>query len=162
MAGIKTLPIRCWEDLFIKKSSELLYCSNRVYRRTASFSRSSVLVHGWWRALLNFCSKGVVFIVSKHPKIRVSLKLSCWTPRKGRRTLAIIRKHFLLFWFYAYFLVGIDTQQICSRIHWHFWELHFRRKGNGTFDMQRMKKKMSPICQSHVLYCTNTRFSVAP
>lgn len=87
VAGINTLPSRCSEELFIKKSLQRLYCSKRLFRQKALSSKSSVLVHGWWRSLLSFCWKGIVLIVTKQPKIRVFLKLSCWTPRKGRGTL---------------------------------------------------------------------------
>lgn len=61
------------------------------------FFQSSVSVHGWWRSVLNFCWRGIALIVSKHPKIRFSLKLECWTPGKGRRVQAIFHKNTLVF-----------------------------------------------------------------
>lgn len=118
----------------------------------------SVSVHGWWRSVLSFCWIRIALIVSKHPKIRFSLKPECWTPGKGRRMQAIFHKTPWLFLLYVTDLVfkvtitpGSEPLWICRvvllKIPWHCGGLLLdgREAGLFCFDMQSDAKDESSL-----------------
>lgn len=149
VACINTLSSCCWEEIFIKKSSEQFYCSvGRLLTPTAfsskvlsPFTDGDVPCFCWIRIAL-------------HPKIRFSLKLECWTPGKGRGMQAIFHKNTLVVIALSHEYCSLTSRSrqgseslwmcgaVLVKITWHCGGLIL--DGRDGFDMQRVMQKMSP------------------
>lgn len=71
---------------------EACHPSLSLRTRVLNSCKRFALKHGWWTFLWRFYTIAIVLVVKKDPKTRVSSKLSCWTPRKGRRMLIFFQK----------------------------------------------------------------------